>query len=142
MLARMSLFGVILLSCVTTYAQDGGTPVAALAQAYLGVPYRWGGNSPDGFDCSGLVQHIHRLLGRDVPRTAHTQYLAAQPVALEQLRAGDLLFFRMRDRLSHVAIYVGAGRFIHAPSRGKKVSYAELENPFWRARLQGAGRLP
>ncbi|MGE0080351.1 MAG: C40 family peptidase [Thiohalomonadaceae bacterium] len=141
MIIRRLLTSLALLTlCGPVQAQHEGVFVAALAKYYLGAPYRFGGTGPDGFDCSGLVHHIHRLLGRDIPRTAHAQFLAARPVGLDQLRAGDLLFFRVRER-PHVGIYVGDGRFIHAPSRGRTVRYDELGNPFWRARMHGAGRL-
>ena len=116
-------------------------PVIAMARNMLGAPYRYGGADPSGFDCSGLVSYVYRSAGIRVPRTSQEQYRQSFPVATDQLRAGDLLFFRLRPpKVSHVAIYAGEGRFIHAPSSGKRVSYASLENPYWKQHLIGAGR--
>ncbi len=116
--------------------------ILATAMDLLGTPYRYGGTSPrEGFDCSGLVQYTHRRAGIEVPRTTRAQYNASRPVSRRQLRPGDLVFFRVDGRrISHVGIYLGDGRFIHAPSSGKKVSIARLDDPWWRKRYSGAGR--
>ncbi len=118
-------------------------PVLQTAQAMLGIPYKYGGHSPDeGFDCSGLVFYAHRSHGIDVPRTAQGLYRAAAPIPQDQLSPGDLMFFKTRGkRVSHVGFYVGPGRFLHAPSRGKTVSIAEYSNSYWRTRFAGAGRI-
>jgi len=111
------------------------------ARKMLGVPYRYGGATPSGFDCSGLVSYAYRSVGIPVPRTSRDQYRQAAKVSLQQLRPGDLLFFRLSPpKISHVAIYDRDGRFIHAPSSGKQVSYASLDNPYWRKHLVAAGR--
>ena len=125
-------------------AAGPGPGQRAVYAAYrqLGTRYRYGGDTPDGFDCSGLVQYAYRRAGIAIPRTTHQQLRRAHPVALSALRPGDLLFFRVsREKISHVAIYAGEGRFIHAPSSGKEVSYASLDNPFWRQRFIAAGRV-
>ncbi len=116
--------------------------ILASAMEMLGAPYRYGGNSPrEGFDCSGLVQYAHRQAGIDVPRTSRAQYNASRPVSRRQLRPGDLVFFRIGGRrIAHVGIYLGDGRFIHAPSSGKKVTTARLDDPYWRRHYSGAGR--
>ncbi len=115
--------------------------VIETAQKMLGAPYRYGGSSPSGFDCSGLVRYAYRSVGKQVPRTSSDQFLRANRVALQNLQPGDLLFFRLSPpKVSHVAIYDRNGRFIHAPSSGKRVSYASLDNPYWRKHLVGAGR--
>lgn len=119
---------------------DRGERIATLAEEMLGVPYRWGGSTRSGFDCSGLVFFTHRRAGRAVPRTSREQYRAARRVELDDARPGDLLFFRSRN-LSHVGIYVGDGRFVHAPSSGKRVSVARVSRPYYRERLLGVGRL-
>lgn len=124
-------------------ALDAGAERAALldvVRAQLGTPYRYGGSSPaTGFDCSGLVHYAHRHLGIVVPRTTAEQWRAAAAPPRAHLVPGDLLFFELgRDKNRHVAIYEGGGRFIHAPSPGKRVSRASLDNPFWRERLLGA----
>ncbi len=106
----------------------------------LGTPYRYGGTSPRGFDCSGLVYYSHRQAGIHIPRTAQEQRMRARPVSLRTLRPGDLLFFRLDGRkVNHVGIYTGNGQFVHAPSSGKTVSKASLDNPYWDRHLIGAG---
>ena len=113
-----------------------------IARGMLGMPYRYGGASPDGFDCSGLVYYSYRKAGIHAPRTTTEQYRQSRRVQVSRLQPGDLLFFTIsQDKLSHVGIYAGNGRFIHAPSSGKAVSYASIQNPYWRGRLIGAGRL-
>jgi len=116
-------------------------PAVAVARDLVGAPYRYGGATPDGFDCSGLVYYAYAKAGIRVPRTSTEQYRRALPVRVAELRAGDLLFFRLYPpKVSHVGIYAGEGRFIHAPSRGKRVTTANLASPYWRERLVGAGR--
>jgi cell wall-associated NlpC family hydrolase len=107
----------------------------------LGRPYRYGGESPrEGFDCSGLVYFSHRQLGIEVPRTSSAQRRRSRAVPLQALRPGDLVFFNLTGaKAGHVGIYVGDGRFIHAPSSGKRVSTSSLDNPYWRRHLAGAG---
>jgi cell wall-associated NlpC family hydrolase len=118
-----------------------GDEVAIRAISLLGAPYEWGGNGPATFDCSGLVRFIHDQLGIVAPRTAAEQYSAATPVSLKDLEPGDLLFFRIKGRISHVAIYTGEGRFVHAPQTGRPVELRMLDDDFYRPRLAGAGRL-
>lgn len=117
-------------------------PGVRVAVTLIGSPYRYGGSSPRrGFDCSGLVYYAFRESGIRVPRTTGAQLRHAQPVPLPEVLPGDLLFFRQRsNRVSHVGIYVGNGWFIHAPSRGKRVSYELLQNSYWKPRLVSAGR--
>lgn len=119
-----------------------GNEVAIRAISLLGAPYEWGGSGPTTFDCSGLVRFIHDQLGIFVPRTAAEQYSAATPVDLDDLEPGDLLFFRIKGRqISHVAIYTGEGRFVHAPQTGRPVELRMLDDGFYRPKLAGAGRL-
>ena len=146
--------GVIVLlvgaaqGCATTHpaggieaGSDHGAAVRDAAARVVGAPYRYGGSTPQGFDCSGLVYYAHRQAGIPVPRTTGAQLRGARPVPLDELRVGDVLFFELEGKkVSHVGIYAGAGRFIHAPSSGKRVSYASRRSPFWRTRLMGAGR--
>jgi murein DD-endopeptidase len=132
-------------------APAGGTRLAepaplqlrglAIAHDMVGAPYRYGGSSPRGFDCSGLVYYSYREAGLQVPRTTGEQYRQSERISLASLQRGDLLFFRIsRAKISHVGIYAGDGRFIHAPSGGKQVSYASLNDPYWKSRVIGAGR--
>lgn len=115
--------------------------VVFTALQMVGVPYRWGGSSPAGFDCSGLVQYAYSNAGLKLPRTAEAQLEASAPVTLENAEAGDLLFFRQDGRTSHVAIYLGEGRFIHAPSTGRQVSLDSFGNAYWRMHFARAGRI-
>jgi murein DD-endopeptidase len=118
------------------------TRVAAIADDMVGTPYRYGGADPRGFDCSGLVYYVYRQAGAEAPRTTSDQYRQSRRVRLSRLLPGDLLFFRMsRRKPSHVGIYVGHGRFVHAPSSGKAVDYASLDDDYWREHLIGTGRL-
>ena len=115
--------------------------VIKIAQDQIGTPYVFGGMEPGGFDCSGLVYYTHYQVGQAVPRTAAAQFRAAKRVRRHQMKPGDLVFFKLKGRkISHVGIYAGNNRFIHAPSTGKKVKYASLDNPFWSKRFVGAGR--
>ena len=119
-----------------------GNEIAMRAISQLGRPYVWGGADLSGFDCSGLVRFIYDQVGIPVPRTAAEQYSAAKPIELDVLKPGDLLFFRTQGkRISHVAIYTGEGRFIHAPKTGSLVEFRMLDDEYYRARLAGAGRL-
>lgn len=118
-----------------------GNEVAIRAISLLGSPYEWGGNGPTTFDCSGLVRFIHDQLGISVPRTAAEQYSAATPVDVSDIEPGDLLFFKIKGRISHVAIYAGEGRFVHAPQTGRSVELRMLDDDFYAPRLAGAGRL-
>ena len=114
------------------------------AFALLGTPYRWGGNSPDrGFDCSGLVGYVYRTaLGIDLPRISRDQARAGERVAdRAAMAAGDLVFFGRRGRVDHVGIYIGEGKFVHAPSRGKDVMVSSLDEGYWGRRFVQARRV-
>lgn len=112
--------------------------LVAAAAAQIGVPYRYGGSDRTGFDCSGLVQFTHARVGVPVPRTTAQQWQAGRPVPRDAMAPGDLVFFSLGWRKQrHVAIYEGDGRFIHAPSSGKRVSRASLDNPYWRRHWVG-----
>ena len=100
-----------------------GARAVVLAERELGVPYRWGGADPSGFDCSGLVVYVYGRLGVRLPHFAAAQYRAGRHVARADLRPGDLVFF---DRLDHVGIYVGSNRFVHAPHTGDHVRISSL----------------
>lgn len=107
------------------------------AQKYLGTPYRWGGITPHGFDCSGLTSYVFRQKGITLPRTAAAQYAALSPVKNPQ--PGDLVFFRHKSgRIGHVGLYIGGGKMIHAPQTGERVRIESMEKPNWRRRYAGA----
>jgi len=119
-----------------------GAQIAAQARSLVGSPYRYGGTSPDGFDCSGLVFFVHRQAGIAVPRTAATQFGAARRVATTDLVPGDVVFFHSGGRdITHVGVYVGSGEFVHAPKSGRPVSYARLGDDYYAVNFAGAGRL-
>jgi cell wall-associated NlpC family hydrolase len=122
-------------------ANDKGEKIVRLSKEQIGSPYRYGGQSPSGFDCSGLVRYVYRKVGIDVPHSSRLLYKSSRKVSLQKIQPGDLLFFRIsRSKVSHVGIYAEGGQFIHAPSSGKHVSLARLDNPYWEKRLVGAGR--
>ncbi|WP_386081759.1 C40 family peptidase [Vreelandella sp. F11] len=106
------------------------------AQQAIGTPYRFGGNTPDGLDCSGLVEMTYRAAGIRVPRTADEQFRALPPANAP--RPGDLLFFGDRRKATHVGIYRGNGQMIHAPGNGRAVVSVPLEIDYWQARFLGA----
>jgi cell wall-associated NlpC family hydrolase len=118
-----------------------GERVVGIAQGFIGTPYRYGGDNPRGFDCSGLVFYSFERMGVKVPRTAADQRKAAELVKRSSLEPGDLVFFRSsKGRVDHVGIYAGDGRFIHAPNSGSVVSYAYLDDPYYRSHYVSAGR--
>jgi cell wall-associated NlpC family hydrolase len=138
------LASVVLGGCAVAPRTDppySDDPVVRLAQEQVGRPYLYGGETPAGFDCSGLVYYAHReALGIDLPRTAGEQYRQASPVSTAALGVGDLVFFRPGAKKDlHVGIYVDDGVFLHAPSSGRRVSYARLADRYWRGHLLGAG---
>ncbi len=119
-----------------------GERIAASAMAQVGRPYLYGGSTPRGFDCSGLVRYAYLAAGLSVPRTTEDQYRAAHAIRMQRLLPGDLLFFRIDSReVSHVAIYIGERRFVHAPQTGKPVETRSLDDAYYRDRLVAAGRL-
>jgi len=119
-----------------------GTRVARAAAELVGIPYKWGGETPrDGFDCSGLVHYSYQRVGFDVPRTAAEQSVAARPVPVDSLRPGDLVFFSvLSSAVDHVGIYLGGGKFVHAPRKGRSVTASNLDDLYYRTRFAGAGR--
>jgi cell wall-associated NlpC family hydrolase len=106
----------------------------------LGVPYRYGGSDPSGFDCSGLVQYSYALAGKRIPRTTRQLWSSTDSVTPQDLQVGDLLFFQFDGKMSHVGLYLGGRRFVHAPSSGQVVSVASLDTPYYEAALLRAGR--
>lgn len=111
------------------------------AKSFIGVPYRWGGVSPErGFDCSGLSMAVYHLNGLNLPRSSKAQWQAGSPVNRRQLSKGDLVFFATSGgrEISHVGIYVGEDKFIHAPGRNKKIRFDSLSKRYFRRRYVGA----
>lgn len=114
------------------------------ALRFIGVPYRYGGDSPEaGFDCSGLVWRVYQqAAGIPLPRDTHAISQVGEAIAREELQPGDLVFFNTLHRpFSHVGIYLGEERFIHAPSQGGAVEIARISERYWRQRFDGARRI-
>lgn len=118
-----------------------GQRAAAVALEQVGVSYRFGGSTPGGFDCSGLVHYAYLHAGKRVPRTTSQLWDSADEVRRDRMRAGDILFFRIDGKMSHVGMYVGDGRFVHAPSSGKYVTVESLHSGFYAQAFMRAGRL-
>jgi hypothetical protein len=115
--------------------------IVGTARRFIGVPYRWGGSSrQEGFDCSGLTMVVYQLNGLNLPRSSKEQYRVGTVIRRSQLSQGDLVFFATSGgrRVSHVGIYVGKGRFIHAPGRGKRIRTELLTKRYFKTRYVGA----
>jgi cell wall-associated NlpC family hydrolase len=115
-----------------------GDKAVAIAMRYLGTPYRWGGASPAGFDCSGFVMYVYGKLDAALPHSSWMLWDEGRSVARNHLQPGDILFFAGR---SHVGIYVGNGRFIHSPHTGDVVRVQRLSEGWYRSTFDGARRI-
>nr|WP_156137266.1 C40 family peptidase [Tepidimonas taiwanensis] len=123
---------------------ETATRLLHTALGLIGVPYRRGGNSAEtGFDCSGFVRYVYaNTLGLVLPRRAAEQAQATTPIAKDELRPGDLVFFNtMRRAFSHVGVYLGDGKFIHSPSTGDHVKISDMNDRYWARRFNGARRV-
>jgi peptidoglycan DL-endopeptidase CwlO len=118
-------------------SQAFGKRVVGYAKRFLGVPYVYGGSTPRGFDCSGFVRYVYAHFGVSLPHSSYAQFGDGRRVSRRSLRPGDLVFF---DAVGHVGIYVGNGRFIHAPHTGTRVSVEKLGG-WYSSRFSGARRL-
>ena len=130
-------------SAITGVAKAERADIVRTARAMIGHPYRYGGASPAGFDCSGLVLYSYGEAGvGGLPHSAKELERRARPVAIADLEPGDLLFFHLTGKkASHVAIYVGNRAFVHAPSSGKRVEQVSFDHVYWGERVRLAGRL-
>jgi len=134
--------GMLLVSgCASTPVSDAPAgarhqEASEIAASMVGKPYRYGGNTPQGFDCSGLVYFSFTRAGMNVPRSTETQRDRSRKVPAARLASGDLLFFDQEGkRSSHVGIYLGGNRFVHAPSSGKRVRVDSLTDAYWQKHL-------
>lgn len=151
---------VLLAILAATIAGCAGSPVApdrpavvrasdetarkavGYARGMVGKPYKYAGDSPAGFDCSGLVRYSYGKAGLQMPRDTRSQRAVSVPVSLKNLREGDLLFFDQEGKkASHVGMYIGNGRFVHAPSTGGKVRTDSLKAEFWKKHFVDARRI-
>lgn len=114
-------------------SQEQASDVTIYAVGLVGTPYRYGGNTPEaGFDCSGLIGHVYQTrAGVAPPRTVSTLQSWGQPVSSDNIRSGDLVIFAQSDAVTHAGIYVGDGRFVHAPSTGGEVRLDKLNSKYW-----------
>ena len=120
---------------------EQGNSIVATAKTFMGVPYVFGGTTPKGFDCSGLVQYVFKLNGVTIPRLADEQYNLGKSATRSQLKAGDLVFFDTGGGgVTHCGIYVGGGNFLHASS-SHGVRIDSLDNVYWKPRFVGAKKI-
>jgi cell wall-associated NlpC family hydrolase len=153
MYMRVILYSIPLLLCAACSSVPpshnigetrSNSNVTSYAKSLIGVPYHYGGDSPrTGFDCSGFVRHVfYHSLGVSLPHNARDISRAGKPVRTADLRPGDLVFYDTLSRAySHVGIYLGSERFIHAPSSGKRVEIVDMGMDYWRKRYNGARRI-
>jgi cell wall-associated NlpC family hydrolase len=152
------LLALLPLSAMANEGSESAAPSAAaesgvLGQAqeivlralsFIGVRYKWGGTSPDtGFDCSGLIRYVYsQVTGQSLPGNAREISQVGESIDRSELQPGDLVFFNtLRRPFSHVGIYLGDSRFVHAPSRGGKVEIVNMTDRYWKTRYNGARRL-
>jgi cell wall-associated NlpC family hydrolase len=117
-------------------AQYGGA--VGIAMQFLGVPYVWGGASPSGFDCSGLIAYAYGQLGLSLPHSTYALWEMGSAVSKDELQPGDLVFF---DGLGHMGMYIGGGQFVHAPHTGDVVKVSSLGDSWYAQKYLGARRL-
>jgi murein DD-endopeptidase len=155
---RVRAFTLVLMLLLAGCASPQRTPVSSAgstrptaelrddaamhAQTMVGKPYKYGGTSPAGFDCSGLVLYSYKRAGLVLPHSTDRQRALSRPIKVADLRRGDLVFFNQEGKkYGHVGIYIGDGRFVHAPSSGKSVRSDRLDTPYWRKHLSEARRI-
>jgi len=121
---------------------DMGAIAARTAERFVGIPYRWGGDTVvDGMDCSGFVRAVYNLCGVNIPRTSAEQFRTGEKIGRDDLVDGDLVFFgTSADSINHVGIYVGGGKFVHAPKRGEEIKVSTLDEKYFAGRFIGAKR--
>ena len=143
-LCACALLGLLLLSGCVSFGDALPDEISSERQVIvlealgqIGRPYRYGGTTPDGFDCSGLTQYVYAQAGVRLPRTTSEQYQAGKHVGINKAQPGDLLFYRFGGSggVNHVAVYLGNGEALHAPANGRKVIVAGVDDPSWTKRF-------
>jgi cell wall-associated NlpC family hydrolase len=127
----------------TNTASAASDSLVQRAKSLLGTPYKWGGTTTKGFDCSGFLNYVYRTKNVSLPRTANAMYRKGTPVSRSQLRSGDLVFFKTSSRaaVTHAGMYIGNGKFIHSSSsRGVSISDINSDS-YWKQRFVGAKRI-
>ena len=146
------LLFILLFSACASVNNDAQAPyssaeaknISSYARSLIGAPYKYGGSSPDtGFDCSGFVDHVFRhTTGIKLPRSSYEISHVGQAISTGDLRTGDLVFFNtLHRKFSHVGIYLGGERFIHAPSSGGRVRTENMREAYWKTHYDGARRI-
>ncbi|HOD15242.1 MAG TPA: C40 family peptidase [Spirochaetota bacterium] len=148
MKTKTIIITIILSFFLHPYDTTGGTAadygdkrllIIKTAEKYLGARYNYGGMTTNGFDCSGFVQFVFRENGITLPRSTVDQFERGKKIELSNAKPGDLVFFNIYGaRISHVGIFAGKTVFIHAPTWGKRVSYADMNLPYWKRTFVGA----
>lgn len=136
--------GSAVAAAATDTYLDHAREITVRALALLGVNYKWGSSNPArGFDCSGLVTHVfQQVAGLVLPRNSQAMSKVGEKIAEPDLQPGDLVFFNTRRQPnSHVGIYIGNERFVHAPSRGGEVAISDMQESYWKKRFNGARRM-
>lgn len=146
MILKNSLFLsllVLLSACSHSHKISDSTAysAASVAKSMIGQPYRYGGQSPGGFDCSGLVWYSYRKVGVNTARTSKALRKQSKKVSRKKMKPGDLVFFKGWIRTGHVGIYLGNGMFVHAPSSGKRVKIDRIDSGYWDDHFKSAGRI-
>lgn len=120
---------------------EGGRELMLHSMDLVGTPYRWGGSSESGFDCSGMVQYVYKnALNVNLPRTSREMAAASRSISPAKLQTGDLVFFNTSGKgISHVGLYLGKGEFLHAPRSGSSVKTERLDHPYYAKRFVKAG---
>jgi cell wall-associated NlpC family hydrolase len=145
MIAKSFLLLVVLLSrpIAPESCLSRATSIRTVALQYLGARYRYGADSSTAVDCASYVRRVFRAIGSELPRTVLEQFQAGRAITFDELRVGDLLFYRdtYRRGVSHVGIYIGEGKFVHAAGRARGVVVASIRSEYFRKRFAGARRI-
>ncbi len=133
------LITALSLTFAVVCAGDLRTSILETAKKHIGIRYHYGGMSTTGFDCSGFVQFVYRENGISLPRSTVDQFEKGKKIDLDEAKPGDLVFFKIyRNRISHVGIFISKDLFIHSPSWGKRVGFANMNLEYWRKSFFGA----